>query len=68
MIAKWYLGGPLTNSCRAKWSMDDMSLPGFYNTHTHTHTTHWGHTHTHAHNHLHTHMNTHTHTSISTCT
>jgi len=27
LIAKWYLGGPLTNSRRAKWSMDDMSPP-----------------------------------------
>ena len=26
LIAKWYLGGPLTNSRMTKWSMDDMSL------------------------------------------
>jgi len=27
LIAKWYLGGPLTKSRMTKWSMDDMSLP-----------------------------------------
>jgi len=26
LIAKWYLGDPLTNSRMTKWSMDDMSL------------------------------------------
>ena len=25
-IAKWYLGGPLTNSLMSTWSMDDVSL------------------------------------------
>ena len=38
LIAKWYLGGPLTNSRMTKWSMDDMSLSpmhnvGIYRTH-----------------------------------
>ena len=28
LIAKWYLGGPLTNFRMTKWSMDDMSLAG----------------------------------------
>jgi len=26
LIAKWYLGGPLTNSLMTRWSMDDVSL------------------------------------------
>jgi len=28
LIAKWYLGGPLTKSFMTRWSMDDVSLPG----------------------------------------